>query len=338
MVILFGYIFTGVVQYSNLRLHFFATSIAPFFTVAALFAIYPTEISKLFFWISIPYVLWLSVICLQLNARFRRHILLRISHEALNAEVIKARDEAISANKAKSTFLATMSHELRTPLNSIIGFSEILMKSPEETLQSGPKKDFIENIHDSGTHLLSIINDVLDLAKIEAGRMELERHRLALPDIMQTILRLLTTKIEAEAFEVNVLGADAIDPVEADERAIRQIFFNLVSNALKYSREVKKIDISFYQDADRVFVGVSDRGVGIPPEIQEHLFTPFHQANNAYGDQREGTGLGLSVVKGLMDLHDGTVTLSSSPGDGTTVTLGFPREKPITPPSPAPKT
>ncbi len=324
-IMLFGYLFTGVVQYSNLRSHFIVTAIPPFLTVLALFAIYPTPMSVLTFGLSIPFILWLIIICQQLNERYRRHVMLRINHEMLGDEVRAVRDDEVRANKAKSAFLANMSHELRTPLNAIIGFSEILAGTRAEDLPRPQNINFITNIHDSGHHLLSILNDVLDLAKIESGQLELHTQPLAIPDVMRTSLRLLDSDISKEGFDVSISGADTVGHVEVDERAARQIFFNLFSNAIKYSPEDKKLDIACRQDEEFVYIAIADEGEGIPEEVQKNLFMPFQQVDNSYRGQRQGTGLGLSMVKGLMDLHGGTVTLASEVGKGTTVTLAFSR-------------
>lgn len=324
-IMLFGYLFTGVVQYSNLRTHFIVTAMPPFLTVLALFAIYPTPMSVLTLGLSIPFILWLIIICQQLNERYRRHVMLRINHEILGDEIRAVRDDEVRASKAKSAFLANMSHELRTPLNAIIGFSEILTGTRAGKLSQQQTNLFMTNIHDSGHHLLAILNDVLDLAKIEFGQLELQIESIAIPDVMRTSLRLLDSDISKEGFDVSISGAESVGLVEADERATRQIFFNLFSNAIKYSPGDKKLDITCRQDDEFVYIAITDEGEGIPEEIRKNLFMPFQQVDNSYRGQRQGTGLGLSMVKGLMDLHGGTVTLDSEVGKGTTVTLAFSR-------------
>lgn len=248
-----------------------------------------------------------------------------------NEDLLVARQEALQASQAKTMFLASMSHELRTPLNAIIGFSDILKEQRFGPLGKVRYVDYAENIRTSGTHLLALINDVLDISKIEAGKMTLEPTLISIDDLCVGTLRLF----REQAHTGRIALSSTLDPpdisVRADPRALRQILVNLLSNALKFTRPGDEITVGVTREAadlgkgvaDHVKIAVSDTGIGIPEEFQESVFLPFHRGAE-FSDKASGTGLGLALVKSLTEMHDGRVELSSVVDIGTTVTIYLP--------------
>jgi len=248
-----------------------------------------------------------------------------------NDELLAARHEAMQASQAKTMFLASMSHELRTPLNAIIGFSEILKDQRFGPLGSDRYVDYADNIRTSGTHLLSLINDVLDISKIEAGKMTIEPEPVSVNDLVTGTLKLFREQAHAGGVSISS-DLDARDlSIFADPRAIRQILVNLLANALKFTRPGDGISVTTRFDqvdgentaSDRVAIVVSDTGVGISSEFQEVIFQPFNRGPGL-SDRDGGTGLGLALVKALAELHNGRVTLKSEEGAGTAVTIELP--------------
>ena len=237
-------------------------------------------------------------------------------------ELEQARISAEAQNAGKSRFLANMSHELRTPLNAIMGFSDIMRQR-----LFGPMSDryaeYAELIHDGGAHLLELINDVLDMSKIEAERFELSRETFDARDAAAAVIRLMRGQAERAGVTLRgVLASEALE-VEADRRAVKQIALNLVSNALKFTPRSGAVTLTVQAVDDMLEIVVSDTGVGIAPGDLERLGTPFEQAGNA--DQRSaGSGLGLSLVRAFARLHGGEMGLESSLGEGTTVTVRMP--------------
>jgi len=236
----------------------------------------------------------------------------------------RGREQAEAANRAKSQFLANMSHELRTPLNAILGFSEIISskifaKDDERTVE------YASLIHSSGKHLLALINDILDLAKIEAGRWQLQEAELNLHAIAADSLQQITWRAQND----NIILENAVDPaldgIFADERSIKQILLNLLSNAVKFTPENGTVKVFARRHADGgMILGVSDTGIGIAAEDQAKVFDSFGQGKHDVAIVDKGTGLGLTIVKGLAEAHGGTVRLESQVGVGTTVTLRLP--------------
>jgi signal transduction histidine kinase/CheY-like chemotaxis protein len=225
------------------------------------------------------------------------------------------------ASQAKSSFLANMSHELRTPLNAIIGFSDLMrMEEPDGDRRRVPA-DWVEHIHTSGRHLLGLINDILDLAKVEAGRLDLRlgplRADTAVEELLTGLSPLLTTKkltVTRELTEATAL---------ADRVRFRQIVENLLSNAIKFTPEGGRISVSVTAGPDDVTVTVADTGVGIAPADQARVFEEFQQVGDDEG-RRAGTGLGLALTRRLVEAHEGTITLESAPGQGSTFTVRLP--------------
>lgn len=240
----------------------------------------------------------------------------------------EARRRAESANIAKSRFLATMSHELRTPLNAVLGFSEV-MKSEILGPHSVPTyKEYAKDIHESGQHLLNLINEILDLSRIEAGRYELQEQAVTLADIAEDCRRLLKLRAEKKGLRILQNYQEGLHQIWADERAIRQISLNLLSNAIKFTPADGTISITIgMTESGGQYLSVNDTGPGIPEHEIPRVLKSFGQGSLAQKTAEGGTGLGLPIVKGLVELHGGTFDLKSKLRHGTLVTVTFPRER-----------
>jgi len=245
-------------------------------------------------------------------------------------ELEKAKLQADSANRAKSDFLANMSHELRTPLNAIIGFAEVLQDQFFGPLNEKQKK-YVDNINTSGRHLLSLINDILDLSKVEAGKMELEPEELSLKkDVLEPALTLLQEK----ALKHNISLSLAVEPradmnILADAKKLKQIMFNLLTNAVKFTPDGGSVEISAKRSkgaeaGDFIEISVKDSGIGIKPEDLAKLFQTFSQIESTYSKTVEGTGLGLALTKKLVELHGGKIRVESEFGKGSKFIFGIP--------------
>ena len=244
------------------------------------------------------------------------------------AEVIASRTQAELANRAKSEFLANMSHELRTPLNAIIGFAEVL-DSEFFGIVNERQKSCIADIHDSGRHLLDIVNAVLDMSKLESGQFELCEEPVEVHEAVGHCLMMVRDRAAAGGVALNNHVTGSVATLWVDQRAFKQVILNLLSNAVKFTPDGGSVTIT--ADLDREGNGdggfrlsVADTGIGIPPEFMADLFQPFRQADNAANRRYEGTGLGLSISKNFIDLHGGTLTCKSTPGTGTTMTIWLP--------------
>jgi signal transduction histidine kinase len=236
-----------------------------------------------------------------------------------------AKNAAETSNRMKSEFLANMSHELRTPLNAIIGFSELI---GSEVFGPGvPRyRDYANDIHGAGNHLLSLINDILDIAKAEAGKLNLHPESVDLEQLVKECVRLMRGKASEQGLQI-VLRMTPLPPLWIDRLRVKQILLNLLSNAIKFT-EKGNITIETRCDADgRAIICVRDTGIGIAPDEIPHLFEPFRQVDSTLSRKYEGTGLGLSLVKTLVDLHDGDVQITSTPGSGTSVKITFPASR-----------
>ena len=227
------------------------------------------------------------------------------------------------ANKHKSEFLANMSHELRTPLNAIIGFSEVMLERMFGDVNE-KQEEYLKDIHSSGQHLLSLINDILDLSKVEAGRMELNLDDFDLPAAIGNSL----TLIRERALRHGIVLASEIDPalgtIRADERKFKQVMLNLLSNAVKFTPEKGKITVRARPAGGMVEVAITDTGVGIAPEDLDAVFEEFKQVGTDYTRKAEGTGLGLPLAKRFVELHGGAMRLASEPGKGSTFSFTLP--------------
>src|SRR6185295_5409962 len=257
--------------------------------------------------------------------------------EAKNLELITARDEAEYANRAKSQFLAVMSHELRTPLNAIIGFSEIMFAEPYGALGDKRYKQYAQDIHNSGGHLLSIINDILDLSKIEAGQAELNEEEVDLAALTTSVVRIMQERAATAGLSFRCESGEGLPWVRADRRALKQILLNLLSNAVKFTPKGGEVGLRMAVDAERgLRMIVYDTGIGIDPQDIPRAMAAFGQVDASWSRRYEGAGLGLPISRALIRLHGGTLDLESQPGMGTTVTVRLPpgRVGPLPQPKP----
>ena len=244
-------------------------------------------------------------------------------------EVAMTRAEA--ANQAKSEFLANMSHELRTPLNAINGFSEIMASELFGPLNE-KYKGYAGDILKSGQHLLSLINDVLDMAKIEAGKMTLHYEPVSLLEVCEDAVRLMRGKVQEAGLKISVEGGDLPD-IEADHRGVKQVLLNLISNAVKFTPDGGSIVVSLTRfegpaGEDRIRVACADTGIGIAPDDLVRLARPFEQVEGQHSKTTQGTGLGLALTKSLIEMHGGQLTMESQPGVGTVVSFDLPVKRP----------
>ncbi|CAK0761554.1 two-component system, cell cycle sensor histidine kinase PleC [Azospirillaceae bacterium] len=241
------------------------------------------------------------------------------------AELKNARASAEKSSQAKSDFLAKMSHELRTPLNSILGFSEIIRDELLGEVGVPHYKEYAQHINDSGAHLLNLINDILDLSKIEAGKITIEKEFLDLESLARGVEVLVRQRAYKNRLRITSLIPHTLPTLWADQRAIKQILFNLLANAIKFTPEGGEITIAACEEPNGfIAISVADTGIGIPEDHIERLLKPFEQIDNRYANAEIGVGLGLSLVQGLVVLHDGRLSIESVVGKGTVVTVYFP--------------
>jgi signal transduction histidine kinase len=324
-----GVIVSSFAQLSPLRLVFLAD-------VSALFAI--TEAT--FVWVGGPLVEILAILFplftavvlrygWQLSGRYEQAVRLQLQNEQLANSLGVARSRAEAASRAKSQFLANMSHELRTPLNAVLGFSEMIA-SRTMTRNIERHYEYAELINQSGRHLLNLIDDILDLAKIEAGSLTLHETAIDLEALFKETLVLLEPKARQGSCTLDYEITGHWGQVRADERAIKQIVLNLLSNSLKFTRPGGRVTAFAFGAKDGgVTIGVRDTGVGIAEEDQVRVFEDFGQGRHDIVTADKGTGLGLPIVRGLAAAHGGTVSLVSEVGKGTTVFVALPASRTI---------
>jgi signal transduction histidine kinase len=247
---------------------------------------------------------------------------LGVNVNRMNDELRSVYAELEAASQHKSEFLANMSHELRTPLNAIIGFSQVLR---DEMVGSVNEKqaEYLDDIISSGNHLLSLINDVLDLSKVEAGQVELEVHPFSLREALERGVVMVRERATEDGVHVAFTADPEVDVVEGDERRIKQVIFNLLSNAVKFTPAGGEVDVSATRANGEVMVSVADTGPGVAPEDRDRIFEEFQQSETGVG-HREGTGLGLALSKRFVELHGGRIWLESELGRGSTFTFALP--------------
>ena len=244
----------------------------------------------------------------------------------LEAEVTQSRSDADSANDAKTRFLAAVSHELRTPLNAILGFSDILIGEYFGAFHSERQKEYVELINQSGNHLLAVVNTMLDMSKIEAGRYELIKEPFPIAQAIRTVDEMLGLQAKTKNVVLGTRIARGLDEVVADRRAIQQVLINLAGNAIKFTPSGGVVTIDAALVGHNLVLSVSDTGIGIPEARLQDIGKPFMQVQNDYTRQYEGTGLGLALVKGLVSLHGGELRIESTEGKGTVVTVLIPAD------------
>ena len=236
--------------------------------------------------------------------------------------------ELAAANRAKSEFLANMSHELRTPLNAIIGFSELMLSKAFGELGSPRYEGYVADIAESGKQLLQIINDILDLAKVEAGKMELIEESIDPLECIKKCIRLLEDKAHSQNITLSTYIEDRVPRLRADERKMKQILINILSNSLKFTLDGGAVSVTAKLEKDgQLAISISDTGVGIASEDLPKVLEPFTQVDSGLNRKFDGTGLGLPLTKAMIELHGGTIEVKSQVGEGTTVTCRFPQER-----------
>lgn len=243
---------------------------------------------------------------------------------ALREEVAVAKEAAAAAEVAKGRFLAVVSHELRTPLNAIIGFSDMLLHEMFGGFSDPRQKEYVGLVRDSGQHLLSVVTSILDVSRIEAGAYATEPEPFRFVEAVDMCRSMMLPLAQAKSIALDAQVAPDAGEINADRRAVQQILINLVSNAVKFTPDGGNVVIGAKRVGSRLHFWVSDTGIGIAEEDFANLGKPFMQIQSDYTRRFEGTGLGLSLVKGLVALHEGTMSIESAPGEGTTVTISLP--------------
>ena len=240
----------------------------------------------------------------------------------MNDELRRLYGELETASRHKSEFLANMSHELRTPLNAIIGFSQVLRQRMFGEINE-KQEEYLDDILSSGNHLLSLINDVLDLSKVEAGQVELEVASFSLREALERGVVMVRERAADSGVGLSLELPTDVDIVEGDERRLRQVVFNLLSNAVKFTPAGGSVDVATERVGEEVQVSVTDTGPGIAPEDQERIFEEFQQTDVGV-TEREGTGLGLALSRRLVELHGGRIWVESEPGRGSRFVFTLP--------------
>ncbi|MHB1208041.1 MAG: sensor histidine kinase [Rhodospirillaceae bacterium] len=288
--------------------------------------LYPGDVSWTFYAYSCVYAG-----CMLLSARysydtFIENVRLRMT----NADLAY---KAEAANRAKSRFLANMSHELRTPLNAIIGFAEVIHNQFKGPVGNPQYIDFARAIHESGRHLVDIINDILDLSKVEEGKLELEEEAISLPAVVERVTRLMRQGLDSANLALSVALAPDLPEVRGDARKLDQVLLNIMSNAVKFTPPGGRISIEAHRNAGGIAIVVADTGVGISEDELAEVLKPFVQGRDSERRLVRGTGLGLPLADQMMKMHGGFLSLASRRGEGTIVTLQLPAARVLAAPA-----
>jgi len=252
--------------------------------------------------------------------------------QEITGQLHAAKEAADAANRTKSEFLANMSHELRTPLNAIMGFSEIIQNEMFGHIDIPQYVEYARDIYGSGAHLLDIINDILDLSKVESGKFELVEENVAIEDVIFAVCNIVKGKADEKNLHIAPRLPGVMPELYADKRALKQMMLNLLSNAVKFTPKDGEVSIGAAVTPEgSVEISVSDSGIGIAPQDMDKVLAPFGQVDSDLAREHEGTGLGVPLVKAMIELHGGSLNIDSMPGEGSTVTLHFPPERSVDP-------
>ena len=275
--------------------------------------------------------LWIEMRCRPIGAPLARPgvevvaVMRDVTERKIQEQALEvARIEAERAGESKSRFLATMSHELRTPLNAIIGFSEMIARENEMMISAAKRQEYAQLINESGLHLLSVVNGILDMSKMESGNFEIVPELFAPRESLISCCNLMVLKARENGIDLATRAPADLPQITGDPRAFKQMILNLLSNAIKFSERGGTVTVAAAVEGTRLVVRVIDSGVGIGPEDMKRIGDPFFQAGKTYQRRHEGTGLGLSIVKSLAAMHGGEMTVQSEIGKGTTVTVALP--------------
>jgi signal transduction histidine kinase len=251
-------------------------------------------------------------------------------YQEITRQLHEAKETADTASRTKSEFLANMSHELRTPLNAIMGFSEVIKNEMFGHIAIPQYVEYARDIFGSGSHLLDIINDILDLSKVEAGKFNLSEENVAIEEVVFAVCNIIKGKADEKNLHIAPRLPGIMPRLYADKRALKQMMLNLLSNAVKFTPEDGDVCISAkLEENGGVAIVISDSGIGIAEADMQKVMTPFGQVDSALAREHEGTGLGVPLVKAMIELHGGTLSIESTPGKGSVVTLRFPPERSI---------
>jgi two-component system cell cycle sensor histidine kinase PleC len=317
---------------------FFGAVTVPSVIVSALaFSLQPSAVGTAALILLPLSMVWFTHMSIAANHRFIELVLTRIRNEDLARDFAESRDEALvlksqaeSASRAKSAFLANMSHELRTPLNAIIGFSQIVRDEMFGPVGNARYKSYMSDIEGSGQHLLGIINDILDIAKIEANRMTLSREWIDPAAFIAEAVSVTRGHPRALGAPIEIEQQSPGATVFADSRMMRQTIINLLSNAVKHSLPGTPVKVrTVVTPGGRLRIEVADQGAGIPAGMLDKVFEAFEQADNTFAREKQGTGLGLALVRAFVGAHSGKVWLESAPGEGTTAIIELPGARPL---------